>query len=253
MRDFLVIVLVLALLHMPFPRAWAETFVESSISYRITAGFSVDENAVQKWLPPPWKAISLPKGPLKGANALIFFDDKVIHQYSDGKLFKDGSFCTSVLLALGKNQETDEVIFFVAKVFWPYDDPGPYKNAIKATVNREATIKGANLKSATSSEVWTVINNDGGMLDFKLNYHRTVPIQIKSEIKARSNIDTNFYRIYRDDSVIDLVMSQPDGINRVQHFELKTTIPELRSIFDGSEKLIGISVIPALVRQVFLP
>jgi hypothetical protein len=157
------------------------------------------------------------------------------------------------LLALGKNLETDEVIFFVAKVFWPYDDSGPYKNAIKATVNREATIKGANLKSATSSEVWTVINNDGGMLDFKLNYQRTVPIQIKSEIKARSNIDTNFYRIYRDDSVIDLVMSQPDGINRVQHFELKTTIPELRSIFDGSEKLIGISVIPALVRQVFLP
>jgi hypothetical protein len=45
---------------------------------------------------------------------------------------------------------------------------------------------------------------------------------------------------------------KPDGIHGALNCALKTTIPELRSLFDGSEQLVGITVTPALERQVFL-
>ena len=60
--------------------AQAEKLVESSLFFRIVAAFSVDQKAVQEWLPAPWKAVSVPKGPFKGANLFILFDDKFIVQ-----------------------------------------------------------------------------------------------------------------------------------------------------------------------------
>jgi len=128
-----------------------------------------------------------------------------------------------------------------------------YKNAIKATVTREATIKGATSTSEASGEVWKVQDKAGRTLELRMNYQRGVPKRIKREAKARSNIDPDYLKIYRDDRAVDLVMSKPDGINRLQNYELKTTIPELTRMFDGSEELIGVAVMPARVRQVFLP
>jgi hypothetical protein len=50
-----------------------------------------------------------------------------------------------------------------------------------------------------------------------------------------------------------LVKSIPAGIDRVQNYKFRTTIPELRKMFDGSEQLISIVVNPCRVRKVFLP
>ncbi len=60
--------------------AQAETLSESSLFFRIYVGFSVDQKAAQAWLPAPWKAVSLPKGPFKGANLYVVFDDRFIMQ-----------------------------------------------------------------------------------------------------------------------------------------------------------------------------
>ena len=51
--------------------AQAETLVEDSLFFRIYLAFSVDQNAAQAWLPAPWKAVSVPKGPFKGANLYV--------------------------------------------------------------------------------------------------------------------------------------------------------------------------------------
>lgn len=39
----------------------------------------------------------------------------------------------------------------------------------------------------------------------------------------------------------------------VQGYEFRTTVSELAKLFDGSEQLVSISVLPWYVRQVFLP
>jgi hypothetical protein len=246
--------LIAALILVPAKQAKAETQVESSLIFRIYVAYSVDQTAVQAWLPSPWKAVSLPKGPFKGANLFVLFDDKLIHQDAEGKPVMGGIYCATVLVAFGKNLQTKEFAPFVIRIYWPYDDPHGYKNAVKATVSREAAIKGGTPKSGLGSEIWKVQDSAGEILELRMDYHRVVPKRIKKrEFKVRSSVEPDFFRIYRDDYAVGLVKSIPAGINRMKYYRFRSTIPELRKMFDGSEQLVGISVNPVHVRQVFLP
>ena len=65
--------------------AQAETLVESNLLFRIYMAFNVDQAAAQAWLPDPWKAVSLPKGPFKGANLYLILDDRFLNQDAEGK------------------------------------------------------------------------------------------------------------------------------------------------------------------------
>ena len=244
---------IASLILLPTKQAKAETLIESTLFYRIYVAFNVDQKAAQAWLPAPWKAVSVPKGPFKGANLYVLLSDKLIQQDAEGKPDMGGIYCEAVLVAFGKNPQTKEFASFVIRIYWPHDDPHAYKNAVKARVNREATIKGATSESGAGSEVWKVQDSAGGILEFRMDYQRAVPKRIKKEFKVRSSIEPDFFRIYRDDYASDLVKSTPAGIDRVQNYKFRTTMSELRKMFDGSEQLVGILVNPCRVRQVFLP
>jgi hypothetical protein len=247
------IFLIATLFLVPAMQVQAETLNESTIVYRIYVAYSVDQKAAQAWLPTPWKAVSVPKGPFKGANLYIIFNDKLVTQDGEGKPDKGGTYCNVVLVAFGKNQQTGEVGVFVIRSYWPYDDPSIYKVAVKATVSREATIKDSTSESGSGSEVWKVKDNAGGIIEFRMEYQRSGPKRIKKEMKAHSGVEPGFFRIYRDDYADDLVKSIPLGIDREQNYHFRTTISELKKMFNGSEKLVGISVNPCRVRQAFLP
>lgn len=250
---FIYIFFIISLFQLPAKQARAEKLVESSLFFRMYVVFSVDQKALQDWIPDPWKAVSLPKGPFKGANLFVIFDDRFISQDAEGKPYKGGAFHNAVLAAYAKNLQTKELAVFVIRVCWPHDDPGAYKNAVKATVHRETSLKGENLIPGTSSEVWKVQDSSGGILEFRLDYQRAVSKRTKREFKARSNVKPDFFRIYRDDYAGDLVKSVSVGIDRVQKYQFRSTISELGKMFDGSEQLVAILVNPCRVRQVFLP
>jgi hypothetical protein len=232
--------------------AQAETLLQSSLFSRIYLAFSVDEKAAQAWLPAPWKVISVPKGPFQGANVMVLFDDNFIMQDGEGKQFLGGSFCFAAIVSFAKHEQTGEFATFVNRIYWPYDDPSSYKNAVKATVFRGATAQGANL-GGKASEVWRVQDSAGGTLEFLMDYQRAVPKRAKREIKARSSVDPNIIFIYRDDYADDLVKSIPAGIDRVKNYKFRVTMSELIKMFDGSEQLVAISVNPSRVRQKFGP
>jgi hypothetical protein len=232
--------------------AQAETLVEDSLFFRIYVAFSVDQKAAQAWLPAPWKAVSLPRGPFKGANLYVLLDDKFIMQDAEGKPIKGGTYCIAALIGFGKNQQTGEFAAFVTRLYWPYDDPGYYKNHVKATVFRGATLQGTDLGGRVS-EVWKVQDSAGGIMEFLMDYERAVPKRTKREFKVRSSVEPDFFRIYRDDYAHELVKSIPAGIDRVKNYKFRVTMSELSEMFDGSEQLVGISVNPSRVRQVFLP
>jgi len=247
------ILLIAILFLVPAIQAQAETLHESAMYYRIYVAFSVDQKAVQAWLPTSWNAVSVQKGPFKGANLYVVFNDKLVTQDGEGKPDKGGTYCNVVLVAFGKNQQSGEVGAFVIRSYWSYDDPSVYKVAVKAAVSREATIKGSTSESGSGSEVWKVQDSAGGIMEFRMDYHRAGPKREKKEMKVRSSVEPNFFRIYRDDYADDLVKSIPLGIDRVQNYHFRTTISELSKMFNGSEKLVGISVNPCRVRQAFLP
>ena len=233
--------------------AHAETLVESQLYFRIYVAFTVDQKAVQAWLPDPWKAVSLPKGPFKGANLYVLFDDKILNQVGEGKSARAEVYHAAILVAFAKHAQTGDFAVFVIRVYSPHGPPGPYKNTVKAAVSREAMLKGADLKPGAGSEVWKVQNSDGGIMEFRMDYQRAVPKRVKHEFKVRSSVEPDFFRIYRDDFSVDVLKSIPTGTDRVQNYKFRVTIPELRKMFDGSEKFVGISMNPIRVRQVFLP
>jgi hypothetical protein len=238
---------------LPAQQAKAEKLNESTQFFRIYLAYSVNQKAVQAWLPDPWKAVSLTKGPLKGANLFVFFTDVFTFQDGEGKIARGGTFYYVGIVGYGKNSQTGEVAPFVIGVYWPFDDSGVYKTGVKATVSREATIKGVSSKPVTGSEVWKVQDNAGGIMEFRMDYQRGVPKHVKREMKVRSIVEPDFFRIYREDYSNDLVKSIPAGINRVKNYQFRTTISKLGKMFDGSEQLVGISINPCRVRQVFLP
>jgi len=245
--------LIGAFVLLPTTQAKAETLIESSLFFRTYLAFSVDQKAAQEWLPAPWKTVSIPKGPFKGTNLYVYFTDYFIRQDGEGKPDKGGTFSYAALVAFGKHQQTGEFSIFVNRVYWPNDDPSCFKNAVKATVSREATIKGGTPKSGSGSEIWKVQNSAGGIMEFRMDYQRGIPRRWKREFEARSSVDPDISRIYRDEYVGDLVKSIPAGIDRVKNYKFRVTMAELRKIFDGSEKLVGIAVNPSRVRQQFLP
>jgi hypothetical protein len=233
--------------------AQAETLVESKLYFRTWVAFSVDQKALQAWLPDPWKAVSLPKGPFKGANLYVMFEDVFLRQDGEGKPAKGETYHEAKLVAFAKHPQTGDFAVFIIRVYSPHGGPGPYKNTVKATVRREATLKGADLEPGAGSEVWKVQDSAGGILEFRMDYQRAVPKRVKKEFKVRSSVEPDFFRIYRDDRTVDVLKSIPAGIDRVQNYKFRVTMSELRKMFDGSEQFVGISVNPIRVRQVFLP
>jgi hypothetical protein len=233
--------------------AQAETLVESSIFFRTYLAFSVGQQAAQAWLPDPWKAVSLPKGPFKGTNLYVLFQDNLIHQDGEGKPDKGGTYCLASLVVFGKNQQNGEFAPFVTRIYAPYDGPGPYKNSVKATAYREATLKGSTSESGAGSEVWKVQDSAGGIMEFRMDYQRAVPKRIKREFKVRSSVEPDIFFNIQDDYTVDVVKSIPAGIDRVKNYKFRVTMTELRKMFDGSEKLVGILVNPSRVRQKFSP
>ena len=242
---------IASLIVLPAKPSEAERLVVDGMFYRLFVAFKVDHNAAQAWLPAPWKVVSLSKGPLQGSNIMLFLDDKFIMQDGEGKL--EQWPVRAVLVSPGVHTKTGEFAFFVTRIYWPNDDPHAYKNAVKATVHREATIKSGTSETGAGSEIWKVQDNAGGILEFQMNYEQGVQKRVKTEFKVRSSVEPDFLRIYHDDYSSDLVKSIPAGIDRVKNYKFRTTIPELRRMFDGSEELIAIMVNPCRVRKVFLP
>jgi len=64
----------------PTGGVWAETLVGSNADNRLTVALAVRSEAVQAWLPAPWRVEPLSKGPFKGYNLGIVFIDRLLNQ-----------------------------------------------------------------------------------------------------------------------------------------------------------------------------
>jgi hypothetical protein len=237
-------------------QAGAETLIGSNVDNRIIVALQVGQAELQSWLPAPWQVSPIPKGPLKGANLYLMFVDRLLDQDAQGKPARGGTCRAVPLAAPAKHAQTGKPALFVIRVFAPHEDINlynPYKNTVRAAISRECTVKGANLEPGTVSDVWELRDSAGGIIKFQIEYQRAIPRRAKQELRPRSSVDPDFFRIYRVDQGMDLIKSVPAGIDRVQNYQLNVTVSELRKMFDGSEKVVGILANPFFIRKLSLP
>jgi hypothetical protein len=102
-------------------------------------------------------------------------------------------------------------------------------------------------------DFWEVRGARGGGIELRVQYQLALPSRGKAEQKIYSAVEPSFFRIYRFEQATDMLKSIPAGINRVQNYQLRVTVPELSKLFDGTEQLVGIITTPLYVRQIFLP
>ncbi|PYM40419.1 MAG: hypothetical protein DME12_15695 [Candidatus Rokuibacteriota bacterium] len=72
-------------------------------------------------------------------------------------------------------------------------------------------------------------------------------------MKVYSSVEPTFFRIYRVEQGLDVARSIPDGVDRVQVFQLRVAVPELAKLFDGTEQVVGVLALPFYLRNVYLP
>jgi hypothetical protein len=233
----------------------AETFTISDVSARVALFFTVPADALKEKLPAPWQVASVPAGPAKDANLAVIFIDQVLAQDPDGKPIGPGANRLMVLAAIGKNAETGESAPVMIGGFSadPANVPGAYKVYTKGMVTRERQLKDTASLPGSANEAWEVRGQPTGLLVFALQYQTAIPTRAKLEQKVYSGAEPGFFRIYRIDQGSDVVKSTVTGIDRVQRYQFEAKLPEFAKLFDGSEKLVNITVIPWYVRQVFLP
>jgi hypothetical protein len=234
--------------------AGAETLSLSDVNVRTMLFFSVPADALKQKLPAQWQVGPVPAGPAKGANLAVIFLDQVLAQDPDGKpIGATGANRSMVLVAFGKNDATSENGIPVVIGGISSDPPGPYKAFTKGTVTRSRELRDTDSLPGTGKEVWEVRGQPTGSLMLTLQYQTGVPTRAKFEQKVYSGVDPSFFRIYRIDQGSDVVKSTVAGIDRVQGYQFQVKLPDFAKLFDGSEKLVSIIVIPWYVRQVFLP
>ncbi len=233
--------------------ARAETPFETNVDSRIEVGVRVPQAELQRWLPAPWEVSAAPEGPLKSANLVLSFVDRLHGQDAGGK--PTGPARRVVFAVPARNAATGELAPLVIRTFEGDPKavpPGTYKNDVPATVRREQALKGAGVEPGSGSEAWEARDAAGGALELRLQYQRGALRRVKTETRPRSAVDPGFSRIYRIDQGVDIVKSVGLGIERTS-YQLRVSAPELRKLFDGTEEVVFISVVPWYLRQVSLP
>ncbi|BBO73808.1 hypothetical protein DSCW_12250 [Desulfosarcina widdelii] len=142
---------------------------------------------------------------------------------------------------------------YATRVYATDSSLNPYKNSVSAMISRTSELSAEGNAAASGSEEWTVKTSDGGTLSFRMKYIGNTPSYGESESFIYSNVEPDFYRIYRQKHLTELVKSVSAKVDRTTEHAFSTTIPEMASMFDGSEELIGILNVPIYWRQTYLP
>ncbi|MEM8740364.1 MAG: hypothetical protein AAGE13_02615 [Pseudomonadota bacterium] len=230
----------------------AETFDSTIADTRMLAAFKVDETALQTWLPETHRPAPYAAGAFEGANLVMMFIDRMLHQDADGEPKNGGSYRMMALIVPATEIDTGEKTTFIARVYTPGDGAGPYKTALKADVSHALSLKGTGTEPLSGRHRWRIAK-DGGAIDISVAFTAEVPGRKTGESLLSSPADPDVARIYRYDQLTDVVLSIPKDIDRTSEVSVTVTIPELAEMFDGTETLIGLADRPFYTRQTFKP
>lgn len=231
-----------------------EILIATSILTRTVLGFQIELRRLQARLPALWQVAPISRGAFKGTNLLVIFNDALLNLDAEGNTAPDAINRYVGFVLPATHPDTGEVANFPFRILavHPQSIPGRYKTSVGATGRREQTVSATSIET-TVTDRFELRSLAGGEVMLHLQYQRGVPSRVTSEVSVRSAIEPSIGRTHRIDQLVDVVKSVPAGIDRVQDYQLRVTIPELADLFDGSEELLSIAVNPWHVRQVFEP
>ncbi len=224
--------------------------LNSTIDTKIQVRLAVNPAALQRRLPAPWQAAPVVDGVHQGTNLLVIFSDVLLKQEPDGSPSPDAVNRYVALLAPATHPGTGGRATFMLRIYTahPASVPGRFRNSVRASVWRARSEAGTGLR-AVCTERFVLRPDGGGSVDLSLRYEPAVPIRQSWPTIMRSAADSSVVRHYRSEALVDVVRSLPAGIDRVEEYDLHITVSELGDVFDGSERLVSLAVVPWFIRQ----
>lgn len=224
---------------------WAETPLRSTIESRLLLGFKADDAAAAAFLPEGWTPLTLPQGPLAGANLLIAFMDRHLILDAEGKPDDPRANRTVALLSYGVNPEVKGPRAFITRVYETPPLVDPYGNSVPADITREQSSMGSGATPGSRSDAWR-IETSSGTLEIALSYTAGPTIWSEGqESRPYSSVRPEYFEIYRYDQLVQIA-----GAPQI---EVSATMPELTGLLGENPEPVAILPLPVFIRDVFLP
>lgn len=248
-KTFFALVLFLALFSATVQ---AETPVESSIESRLYLTFQVQESALQRLLPEPWLVNAISTGPSKGGNLTVIFVQALVCETPEGKPAPSGGTARYVVLTVpAKNAQTGEESVFVTRIYTTDSErvPGHYKNAVRANIRHEYSVKTEESALGQGKEDWEMKATDGGSINVRFDYKQTALNHVQWERKIRTTADPDLSFIYRVGQTGELLKSETLGVDRLTLYNFSSTVPEHNKYLNNRAKLVSVTKIPSFTVQ----
>lgn len=220
---------------------------------RTVLAFQMRDEALEKILPNGWEASPFATGPSKGGNLIVNFMDWVAVLDGDGKPEK--TYRSVGFTIPAKQAGADKTVSMsIMGLAAPADyAPGPYWNSLgaKAVVSRRLWTEDDGI--ARADESWAFDDSGGESARLQVQFERGIAAMTSGQAVVHSNVKPEFYRLYKTEQAVDVVRSDPLGIDHIRNYFFKASGPRLSTIFDGTERLVSVTSLPWFTRQAFLP
>ena len=207
--------------------------------------------ALQRRLPHPWIVASSAQGTHMGANLFAVFSEVLLRQDAGGGPAPAAVDLSVTFLIPTVHAETQDSATFILSALTANPDaaPGRYRVAALATAWRARTMAGEGQHTTVTDEI--LLRAIDGGVGLQLEYDAGVPVRTQWSTIVRSVADPGLARAYRSDALVDVVHSEPAGIARARDVRLNVADPRLRDLFDGTQQLVSIAVVPWFRREEF--
>jgi hypothetical protein len=219
--------------------------------------------ALQRRLPDGWELApyagdDLRGTSLRGANLLVPFHEVYAVRTRDGRSAGLQQVSYVPFVSQARNRKTDAL----AHVHWltytedPAAVPGKYRDGTLARITRSQAFTKEQRGETQVRETFSAVA-DSGTVTLSLAYEQGGDLVIwatsdEPNLPLIAAQDPTIVRWYQEDQVMNVVRSDPLGVNRVTDISLEVT-GELEDVFDGNERIVAVVIQRPYMLQVYVP
>lgn len=218
---------------------------------RIMLFFHVDPARLQELLPAPW--IPQDKG---GVNLVVGLCEVWGRVDGKGHAVPTPTYLYVPFNYMALNEQTGERanMRYLTLSNRPEDAGNPLTKVMPATRELHVTSREG---AVHVEEGYVFTDSDGTGIQVRVRYMRDDPpwfygFEDNPEgMRVRYPSGSTQLSLYRNTEIHHELLDTDEDINRTDLLEYTITVPEMVSLFDGSESLLGANAIPASLRTMF--
>src|SRR5215475_7793023 len=224
---------------------------------RTTLALRANPGALQRRLPSGWELAPYEGDDLRGANLLVPFHEIYAVRTHQGQPAGLPQASYIAFVSQARNQATGALGHLRWSTYTedPAAVPGKYGDGTLATITRSQTFTKQRRGQTQVRESFSAVA-DTGAVHLSLAYQQGRRViwatADKPNLALYAAKDPRVVRWYQEDQVLDVVRSDPQGVDSVSELSLDVT-GELADVFDGTERVVALFIQHPYMRQVYVP